>query len=317
MKSMKRNRFTAILVTALLLSALMPLSVFAATSAQLFDVDQTTGGNWVGTYGSDGYIIMTGDDSLQSIPSYSAVTSEDDAGNSPPSFWQWWATGTDDTTAYTQDEITSREPGALYTDSTKTSRIAACYYSGNYFTVTVDVGSETKIVSLYILDYDQQSRESTITAYDESGKTLSDAVDAYGYDTGWYLKYKISGKVTFEFDMLGGPNAVLSGIFFDSATSAAAAQIGTLPTTAAPTTTPEFTTAAPAATTAVATAAENITAAPAAGGVTGTTASNTKAAPTSGSASSGNSRPILWIIIAVVVVIIIVIIIILATRKKK
>ncbi|MCL2773930.1 MAG: hypothetical protein FWD71_11325 [Oscillospiraceae bacterium] len=310
---MKKSKITAIIITVILLAGLMPFSVSAAASsasAQLFDTDKTTQGNWVGTYGSDGYIIMTGDDSLESIPSYAAVTYADSTGSSPVAFWQWWATGTDDTTTYTSDEITSRQPGTLYTDSTKTSQIAACYYDGTSFTVTVDVGSDTKIVSLYILDYDQQSRESDITAYDGSGKALGDPVDAYGYDGGWYLKYKVSGTVEFEFDLLGGPNAVLSGIFFDPASSPAAnIALTEATTTAEPTTTVVMTTAAPVAT---------VTTAPAAGDVADTTTASDTAATTSNSSSSDSNNSVVWIIIIiVVVVIIVVIIIILATRKKK
>ncbi|MCL2773929.1 MAG: hypothetical protein FWD71_11320 [Oscillospiraceae bacterium] len=214
----RKSKLTAIFIAVLIMTAFMSVSVssVSATSAvQLIDTDKTTMGDWVGNYGSDGYIIITGDDSIQSIPAYAAITCSDENGGIPPAFWQWWRTGGDADKTYTPDEITSREPSALFTDASKTSRLAACYYDGDFFTATVDVGSKTKTVSFYMLDYDGQSRESDVCVTDENGNDLIDPVYVGSYTTGWYLKFVISGKVQFAFENLSGPNVVLSGIFFD------------------------------------------------------------------------------------------------------
>ena len=235
---MKRNKLTAIILTVLFIMSAMSLIVSAAT-AELVEIDKTTGGNWVGNYGSDGYIIITDDDSLQSIPSYAKLeyaNQNDDF----PSFWTWYDSESDEDA----DEflVEEREHGTLYKTPAKQHRLAACYYSGEFFSVTVDVGSEAKIVTMYMLDYDSVTREANVTAYDESGKKLIEPIEVVDYFKGWYLKFKISGKVQFMFEHGdSGANVVLSGIFFDpdpaavaAAEAAAAAALAAAAVAAAP-----------------------------------------------------------------------------------
>jgi len=222
----KKYKIKAIFLIALMLTVFMTVSVSAAGTAQLLDIDKTTRGNWVGNYGSEGYIIITDDDSLQSVPAYAKldyINENDDV----PSFWTWYdpefdieAMGSPD-----DDAKAARIPSALYKSAAKNSAIAACYYSGDFFIVTVDIGSETKLVSLYTTDFDEGNREAEVTITDESGKALTSPIELIDYEGGWYLKFKMSGKVNFMFEKIAGPNAVISGIFFDPDPDAVAAVI--------------------------------------------------------------------------------------------
>ena len=213
---MKTNKIIAIILAALMMTAVMSVGVSAAGSANLVDIDKTTRGDWVGVYGSEGYIIITDDESLQSIPSYAKldyINEFDDI----PSFWAWYdPENGDDAQGDPDDDVAAtRIPSALFKDAGKNFRIAACYYSGEFFTVTVDIGSETKLVTLYTTDYDEGSREADVTVFDDGGKQIIAPMELYEYEGGWYLKYKMSGKVDFTFEKTAGPNAVISGIFFD------------------------------------------------------------------------------------------------------
>jgi len=211
---MKIFRLPVLLIAAIILT----VSVSAASTAQFIEIDKTTRGDWPGSYGSDGYIIITDNPSHRKIPSYARVSFENDWGDLP-AFWTWWAPdfGVGEYSANNGD-AKRREPGVLFTGPDKTSRVAACYYSGGIFMVNVDVGDEPKIVSLYMHDYDEQSRSANLFILDEYGsKDLTDFIELFSYDQGWYLKFQITGKVQFmiEDTSSNGMNAVLSGVFFD------------------------------------------------------------------------------------------------------
>ena len=210
---MKKSKITAIFFTVLILATFMAISVSAAGTAQLLNIDETTRGDWVGNYGSEGHIVITDDDSLQSIPSYAKIgyANENDEF---PDFWTWYDSdgGFEDADP---DEVDRRSPSALFKTADKNSRLATCYYSGTFFTVTVDIGSETKVVSLYTTDYDEGGRSSDVIVYDDSGKEIVAPFEVYGHEGGWYLRFKVTGKVQFMFESTGGPNTVISGIFFD------------------------------------------------------------------------------------------------------
>ena len=202
----------------LIAAAVMALNVSAA-SAQLAAIDKTTRGDWPGNYGADGYIIITGDPAHKKMPPYARITFEGDWGGELPQFWTWWdpAAGIGEYAADNSD-AKRREPGVLFTGPDKASRVSACYFSGGFFTVNVDVGEEPKTVSLYMHDYDEHSRTANVYISDENGsRDLTDYVEVFGYEKGWYLKFQITGKVQFmiEDTSPNGMNAVLSGVFFD------------------------------------------------------------------------------------------------------
>jgi hypothetical protein len=181
-----------------------------AATAKLLGLDFETKGDWVGNYGKDGYIIFTADDSLENVPKYAKWDS------SYPEFYLWWETGAGNTTA-------EREKSALLKGTDSEERIAACYYTGEDFTININVGKETKKISLYMNDFDAYKRAANIKVYDKKGNALKESVEAVNfavgeYVGGCYLSYIITGEVQFEFVCTGdNTNVVLSGIFFDPA----------------------------------------------------------------------------------------------------
>jgi LPXTG-motif cell wall-anchored protein len=154
------------------------------------------------------------------LPEYATVTPSNEAGDSLPAAhtWKEYVPGDEDT--FTEAEV-ARIGSMLYKSTDKTDRIASCWYTGSdtFFTVTVDVGSESKIVSLYNYDYDENGRQIQISAKDEAGTVLVAPIDVTEFQKGIYSRFQITGKVTFTIEYIDSTvvaaNGVLSAIFFD------------------------------------------------------------------------------------------------------
>jgi hypothetical protein len=140
----------------------------------------------------DGYNVIG--DAL-SYPGY--VSSVTASGNT----LYTWTTSTGDARALQQ---------------TVSGRIAAGWYSGASFTVTVNVtGSTMHKVSLYFLDWDASGRNETVVVSDASTSAVYDTevVSAFS-TTPYYLSWNVSTSVVFTITKNAGPNALLNGIFF-------------------------------------------------------------------------------------------------------
>jgi len=177
-------------------------------AAELINIDKDTAGDWIDVYGEDGYVIVTSDNSIDFTPDYANITYGNESGGFP-AFWEWWNSNSGDhDNSYT----------ALYTSADKDYQTAACYYSGDYVTIDIDImGAQSKIVTFYMNDFDSYNRGADIYVLDANGKDLDDVVhiESGDYVGGWYLSYIVSGSVQFKFDCLSG-NVVIAGIFFDS-----------------------------------------------------------------------------------------------------
>jgi hypothetical protein len=204
----KRNKITAVFLSVLLLTAAFSVSVSAA-SARLVDIDRDTRGDWLENYGSEGYLIAADDDSLQNLPAYATVEFFDEFLDERALFWRWWDSEYDD-----EMDEDWRVPSALIKAPGSTERVGSCFYGGE-FNMIIDLGDESRKVSLYITDFDEGNRESEISVLGPDGSALIPVIEAFGYEEGWYLQFILSGRVQFRFESLGGPNAVISGVFFD------------------------------------------------------------------------------------------------------
>lgn len=166
-----------------------------SNSASFAGSDSATRGTWKGAYGSDGYNVIA--DTI-AYPAYAQVTP---SGKSDWT-WQWSTTDTD----------------ALQR-ATGTDRVAACWYASSSFSVDVSItDGQSHRVSLYCLDWDLASRSQTVEAFDGDTGTLLDRQSISSF-VGVYLNYTLKGHVKFLFTRTGGPNAVLSGIFFGGAST--------------------------------------------------------------------------------------------------
>jgi hypothetical protein len=159
--------------------------------------DTTTEGKWVGVYGSDGYTMAAGPQSLPAYATFSFV-----GGYT----WIWAATSTD-----------SR---ALVSGSTG---LAACWYSATTFTLDVNLtDGNTHQVALYAVNWDSQARSETITITDAVSGAVLSTETIPPFSDGVWLVWNISGSVIFTVtNNNSSVNAVVSGLFFAPASSVA------------------------------------------------------------------------------------------------
>jgi alpha-L-rhamnosidase len=190
-----------------------------STQAQLYParctgIDSTTGGNWGGKYGKDGYVLCNyngkGSDK-KSLPSYiSSLNYYKKNGNGRPLDTVW--------------ESTTGDRRALAPDSANNiPRTAASLFASDpdqvayTFTFTADInGIHEYRISLYFLDWDNKGRKIAVEMFDAHTLNLIAPVKMVANCTGGeYLTYVYNKSAKFRINLIQGDNAVLSGIFFD------------------------------------------------------------------------------------------------------
>jgi subtilisin family serine protease len=174
------------------------VSVVAPTSAVFVAQNTRLEGNWIGTYGSQGYELIGGPASL---PSYATVTP------SGATLFTWFSNTTD--------------PRALAIPN-RTGGIAACWTSPTSFTVDVNLNDGlTHDLELYFLDWGTTTRVEQVKLSSAATGTVLDTETVSSFHTGVYLEWKVSGNVLITITKTGGNNAVLSGLFLDLAPTSA------------------------------------------------------------------------------------------------
>jgi hypothetical protein len=152
-------------------------------------------------YGADGFSVIN--DSA-SNPSYVTMTP---SGN----------------LSYTWTPSTS-DPRALQKGSSSTDRIAACWYSGNSFSIDLNFNdAKTHQVALYLLDYDVfgGGRTQKVDILDTTGNVLDTRLVS-GFSNGQYLVSNLSGHVIARITNTNpSANAVVSGLFFGAPSATA------------------------------------------------------------------------------------------------
>jgi len=81
----------------------------------------------------------------------------------------------------------------------------SCYYNNTPFTVTVNYTGQ---VALYVIDWDHQNRNETITATGAAPQNVSN------FSSGTWLVYNVVGGATFTVTANAYPNGVLSAVMF-------------------------------------------------------------------------------------------------------
>lgn len=176
-----------------------PANAGAKPVASFVATDTTTKGQWTGTYGSQGYDIIGGSESL---PAGTSITVNN------AQFYEWASVNTDATELQTS-------PGS-------TSRIAATDYSNaSSFSINVNLtDGQTHQLALYLLDWDNQHRSETISISDPATGALLISEGVSSFSGGVYALFDVSGSVTVTISNTGGLNEVVSGIFLDPASTA-------------------------------------------------------------------------------------------------
>jgi hypothetical protein len=170
----------------------------ALPAAAFVGRDDTTAGDWRGTYGLDGQLIYQDGDRLPADVTYTPVGTIDQ--------WVW--------------ESSTTDPRALRfgaTEDPNTPRRAATAFSNTSFEFDLDIGSaSSKEISLYFLDDDYRDRSQRIEVLDPGSGAVLSSYDLSDFQGGTYLTWSVSGHVRFRITNLNPDvNAVLSGIFVD------------------------------------------------------------------------------------------------------
>ncbi len=178
--------------------------------AQFIKQDSTTGGNWGGVYGAQGYVLCNYNDGgvdKKSLPSY--VTSVKyfrafGGSNQLPDNTSW-ASNTTDTRALAPDSTNQ---------GSRNSR--ALSNAGNTFTFTIEVnGIHDYQVALYFVDWDNKTRSHVVEMFDATTlKMVAPVQIVENYRGGKYLVYTYNKSAKFRLDKIRGDIVPLSGMFF-------------------------------------------------------------------------------------------------------
>ena len=202
-------------IFALILAACMVTAAAVTVSAdEVFRKDTATSGDWVGKYGSEGYMLpgATADAPVVNLPDDVTISVTDVYGN-PAAHWVWWEE------ADTPECPEEGDPNAAFwTDTTKTVRRAGCFYNSDAVDVTIDVGDATKQIALYLHDFDGKinaPRKGEVILFDENMNELA-VTEVVDYVSGVYVIAEVTGQVTFEVVKTGdSANMAVNGIFVD------------------------------------------------------------------------------------------------------
>ena len=173
------------------------------SQATFLNQDATTGGDWKGTYGADGFNLSR-DTSVgnPTVPAYAAVAVQ----NASSTVW---------------NGSTANPNALLKAAAGTTDRLAATWYSNSSFSMDVQINDgKAHQVALYAVDWDHANRTETIQVIDSNTGTVLDTQSLANFQNGVYLAWNISGNVTFKVTNTGNTNAVLSGLFFGSTPAA-------------------------------------------------------------------------------------------------
>jgi hypothetical protein len=170
-----------------------PVPTSTAASATYTGLDTTTQGTWTGKYGADGYAIAN------------------DATN-PPAYAKLSFTGD---TLFTF-AVSTTDPRALQVYGGSSSRTATAYYSATGFSINVNLtDGNTHQIALYLLDWSFQGRAESISILNASNNAVLSTQTFSSFGEGHYGVWNIQGNVIIQVTRTGGPNAVVSGIFFN------------------------------------------------------------------------------------------------------
>jgi len=186
-----------------------PSNVASAKTATLVPYSQSPQGNWVGTYGADGYALLNWNNGtdLTSLPQSSLVFDQ--------GYRYLWSNGTTAVQALQSPDTTTRR--------------AACLCDANQVRLHLTFSTAySGTIHVYAVDWDPASRRESITVSDGSNpQTANIATD---FSLGAWVNVPINvaagGTVTVTVTHTGGLNAVVSGIFLGGAPAAPVAPTG-------------------------------------------------------------------------------------------
>ena len=166
--------------------------ILTGSTAAFVKTDTATQGTWKGAYGVDGYGVAN--DST-AYPSYAQVSFVNQLSYT-------WAEST-------YSDVRTLQKGAV------ADRIASTWYSANFFADINLMDGKSHPVSIYCLDWDTTGRIQTIDILDANTGAVLDSRTVTGFSGGKYVVWNLTGHVRIRATANGGPNAVISGLFFN------------------------------------------------------------------------------------------------------
>ena len=156
--------------------------------------DVESSGNWLKDQGKEGYWVAGGGKNPPGIVEVSI---------NPQAQWVW-SDNTED----------SRAP---FMDATGVRRVAGAWYDEDELVIDLAVfDTRPRAVSLYFLDWDRQGRSQRLEVLDGAG-TVLESYTVDNFENGKYLVLAVKGFAKVRISKVKGPNALLNGMFFDSA----------------------------------------------------------------------------------------------------
>ncbi len=160
--------------------------------ATFIKIDRNSKGSWKNDYGRKGYEIFGTKKILPDYLNYSFINAKQ---------YIWYTNITDNR--------------ALQNPNSFEYGTASCMYNDKFTIDLIITGSKQRSVSFYFCDFDRFGRTMQVEITDYDTQQLLYKYDVNDYTEGIYLRYYIKGRVLVTFICTGGPNAILSGIFFD------------------------------------------------------------------------------------------------------
>ncbi|WP_124066119.1 hypothetical protein [Clostridium sp. E02] len=168
-------------------------------TAKLHSIDMTSEGTWFNSFGKEGYEVI-------GVPSKYPLYVDIRYKNAE--FYRF--------------PDTSNDNRALQSPNDFKDRILAIMCNPDRFEMQVCIsGPKEKLVTLYLVDFDNHGRKVKIEIFDEDSKQLILTHTVSNYEKGVYLTFSVKGRINFIFNNISKnkilyQNTVLSGVFFDS-----------------------------------------------------------------------------------------------------
>ena len=168
--------------------------------AEYLGTDAETSGDWKGVYGTDGYSVIGGEDTLSGKVSHIGATDV---------VWE-----------------TADDARALFKGADSDERVAAAKTSELHQLIDVDTGGKTEKVSVYLLDYNNEGSQTLVEVIDPVTLECLTATTVNDYSSGIYVNFNITGHAQIrltrlyneDFSNVGAP--YVAGVFFDAAGTA-------------------------------------------------------------------------------------------------
>jgi alpha-L-rhamnosidase len=173
--------------------------------SELQGTDVYTQGNWIGVYGSKGYVLCAygnDDTNVQQLPpGYSIVNSYNEA-----QLGSYGPTGSNPANSTLAPQNPSGGP-----------RNVGCYYGSPTFSLDIIFeGEEEFTLTMYFIDWDHRNRQQIVSLMDfQTRNVIAPTQFLPDFTSGVYLVYTYNRAVRVRVSNVRGDNAVLTALFFD------------------------------------------------------------------------------------------------------